>query len=221
MAMPVAEAPNRRARTARADGLPYKSQFEVPVFKVALSPEQAAAAQRAQVKEQAAIAHYQHPASSRILVQTAARGGKEFYFPAARNPGAAIFLTVFLAIWSGAVLLMLKFKAPILFPIVFGLIDVFLIYGFFQSWFGTTRVVVESGGITVAKHIFGLGSTRTIAFGDVEKIATKIGMTSGTTTYQDIKIYCRNGKAITAGGSIKDVREAEWLAAEMAKAAGV
>ena len=207
--------------TAWADELPYKSQFEIPVFKVALTPEQLAVAQQVQAKEQVAIAHYQQPSNSRILVQTAARGGKEFYFPAARNPVAALMLTVFLAIWSVGIWFMLTFKAPILFPIVFGLVELFLLYGFFQSWFGTTRVVVESGGITVAKHVLGLGRTRTIAFNDVEKIITQIGMTNGTTTYQDIKIVCRDGKEITAGSSIKDVREAEWLTAEMAKAAGL
>jgi hypothetical protein len=82
-------------------------------------------------------------------------------------------------------------------------------------------VLVEGGAITVEKRILGIGPTRMVACSDVEKIATKVGMQSGSTVYLDIKIHCRNGKQITAGNAIKDVAEAEWLAAEMAKAAGV
>jgi hypothetical protein len=56
-----------------------------------------------------------------------------------------------------------------------------------------------------------------IPAGDVVEIKTKIGMTSGQTPYQNIKVICRDGREVTAGSTIKDTREAAWLAQEMMK----
>lgn len=205
--------------TARADGSEDKLQFEVPVFKVALTPEHAAAAQRAQAKEQAEIASYRQPANSRILVRPSARGGKEFFFRSARNPGSAAGLTVFLAVWSVVVWFLIKQKAPLVFPIVFGSVDLVLVYCVLQSWFGTRLVVVEPGRIMVTARMLGIGRTHTVESNNIDRIMAKVGMADKTTAYQDIKIVCRDGREITAGTSVRDILEAEWLAAEMAKAA--
>ncbi len=50
--------------------------------------------------------------------------------------------------------------------------------------------------------------------GDIANITTKPGMTSGETVYYDIHVLARAGRDITAAGSSKDKKEADWLAAE-------
>jgi hypothetical protein len=211
----------RLTATGQLDGAKYEAKFEVPVIRAELTAEQEAAAKQLQAREEAVTAGYQPPRDSKILVQTSARGGKEFFFPAARNKGVAVFWTMFLVIWTAALWFMVTHRAPIGFPIVFGFFDVLLVYAVLVSWFGTTRVTVEGGAITVQKRIAGIGRTRTVACAEVEKIAAKVGGQSGSITYQDIKIHLRNGKSMTAGSAIKDFAEAEWIAAGMAKAAGV
>ena len=203
--------------TAKEPGVDYAAQFEVPVFKVAETPEQIAAGEAIRSQEQAAIENYQQPAKSRIHVETSPRGGKEFYFPAMRNPGMAIAIMVFFAVWSVMLWLTIHLKAPIIFPIAWSLFEIIILYMVLRSWSGTTRVVAEADGLTVTKKLLGIGRTRMIPAGDVVEIKTKIGMTSGQTPYQNIKVICRDGREVTAGSTIKDTREAAWLAQEMMK----
>ena len=202
---------------AKEPGVDYAAQFEVPVFKLAETPDQIAAAEAVRSQEQAEIENYQQPAKSRIRVETSLRGGKEFYFPAMRNPGAAFGITVFFAIWSSGLWLIIHFKAPIIFPIVAGLFDALILLGVLYLWSGTTRVVAEADGLTVTNKLLSIGRTRMIPAGDVVEIKIRIGMTSGETPYQNIKVICRNGREVTAGSTIKDAHEAAWLAQEMMK----
>jgi len=203
---------------AQMAGVGYAAQFEVPVFRVEQTPELRAETAKLLAREQAEVAAYVQPPTSRIRVQASLRGGTEFYFPACRNPGSAIFLTVFLSVWSGVIWFMIHQRAPLIFPIVFGFFDVIMILAAAHAWTGTTRVVVSWEGATVTSSVLGIGSSKTVTAQEIADIKPKIGMTSGTTVYYDLKINCRNGKEVSAGSGIKDLLEAEWLAAEMTKA---
>lgn len=210
--------------TADVLGEKYKANFEVPVFNVAQTPQQIAEAEKVRTKEAADLAHYQQPAGSRIRVQTSARGGKEFYFPAHRNPGVAAGLTAFLIPFAVAAWFTTHSHAPVVIQIIFGVVSLLLFYAVLRMWFATTRIEVDRNALTIQNNFFGLGRPRTIPVADIADIKTEIGMsssgTTGTTVYKDIKVVCRNGKERTAVSSIRDVREAEWLATEMGKAIG-
>jgi len=210
----------RLSAKAKLPGIDLSETFAVPVYKVAQAPAQIAAAQRARAVETTELAHYERPATSRIRIRTVA-DGTEFYFPAARNPGAATGLTVFTLIWLGAIFCMVHFKAPVLFAMVFGLFGVILLVIVASLWLGTTRIVAAKTGITVAKRLAGIPRYRAIAIGEIAAITLKQGMTAGTTVYHDIKICLNSKEEITAGSSIHDYEEARWLASEMARCAAV
>ncbi len=55
---------------------------------------------------------------------------------------------------------------------------------------------------------------------DVERIETKVGMTSGNQAYQDLQVVTRAGKKFTVAGSLASKPEADWLIQEMTKALG-
>ena len=57
---------------------------------------------------------------SHVQVNDLAGGGKEFIFPAGRNPGFAAGATAFLVIWSAVIVFLVWKHAPFLFPLVFG-----------------------------------------------------------------------------------------------------
>lgn len=201
---------------AAVPGVDYASRFEVPVFRTDLGevsgPEVEIPAQPALDLED-----YQQPADSRIRV-TSNRRGTEVVFPAARNPIPALFTTVFFVVWSGVVYAMLQFGAPVLFPIIFGLFDVLLLYGVLAHWLGKSTVVADTGILTVDRRILGFGGERRVEGDVISAIEPVIGMQVGSTPYYDIKVTRTEGRPITAGGGIRSKREAAWIAALLSAA---
>ncbi len=203
--------------TAKDAGVDYAAKFDVPIFKVAQTPQQVAAANAILSRERAAIESYQPAANSRIRVQPAAGGGQEFYFPAMRNVGAGLGLMTFFAIWSASFWLLVHLKAPILFPIVWGFFDSLIFGAVLHFLTGTTRVVADASGLTITKRMIRIGRTQVIPAGDVADIKTQIGMTTGQTAYQNITVVRRDGRESVAGSALRDSQEAQWLAEEMMK----
>jgi hypothetical protein len=151
------------------------------------------------------------PKHSKIVVTT--RGtATVIHFPAARNVGAGLGITAFLAIWSGAVWLLLSVHAPIVFPIVFGLFELLLVFIALGVWLTTTDVTVEPGVLTVRSGYLGLGAARTIRAADVRDVTIANGMQSGATVYYDLNVVDASGGKTSAGTMIRDRHEAEWLA---------
>jgi hypothetical protein len=167
------------------------------------------------------ITTYKRPPDAPIRVELSWRGGTEFNFPAARNHGVAVGLTIFLALWSGAIVALLLFKAPIFFPIMLGLFDLIILVVVFDLWFGSACVTVSRDTVTVTRTMRGWQRERVVPVTDIKEFQATIGLEVGTTTYYDIKIVLRSGKRYTIASSIKDIREADWLAAEMARCAGI
>jgi len=215
------DAASRVLWRLEAKGADYSAQFEAPVFRVAQSEAQIAAAEKAFAAKQAAVASYQRPADSPIRVEPSWRGGTDFYFPAARNPGAAIGLAIFMVAWTGAVAAMIMFKAPILLIVVFGFIDLIVLAVVFGLWFSASRVTASRDAVTVTRVAFGWRRERVVPVTDIAGFKLDVGMTAGATTYYDIKLVRRDGKTDTVGSAIKDKLEAEWLAAEMTRCAGI
>jgi len=106
-------------------------------------------------------------------------------------------------------------KAPIFFPVVFGFADLVIFLILINLLFKSSRITADASGLTVATRWLLIRSIKNLSAADVASITTKIGMTSGQNVYYDIHIIARAGRDITAASSIRDKKEAEWLAAEM------
>jgi hypothetical protein len=203
--------------TGEVPGIDYAATFEVPVFRTSASDTPLTDADRAAAALSMVPADYHQPAGSRIQVSTTRRG-TEIYFPPARNIGFAIGITVFTAIWLGAIALMLALHAPVLFPIVFGLFALLLIYFLLDSWLGVTRVTAGDGEVTIAHGWLVPQRERTLRAAEIKGVTTRIASQQGTTPYYDITIETTAGTQVGAGRSVRDKREAEWLAATIATA---
>jgi hypothetical protein len=198
--------------SAEVPGVDYASAFEVPVFRTAESDrprtgEEAAAARA--IAERAA--HFQPGPECRIRV-TRNRRGTEIVFPAGRNRGAAIGLTLFLLLWLGAIMAMVLLGAPLVFPIVFGLFAALLMWAVLDQWLGVARVTAGDGAVRVASGLITAGRERLVPSPEVVEVVTRIGMQAGGTPYYDIVVVRRNGRKVVAGRGIRDKREAEWVA---------
>jgi hypothetical protein len=206
--------------SARVPGVDYDSTFEVPVFRTAASDRPLSDDEERLTHDQLVTADYRQPSDSRIVV-TANKTRTEIWFPAARNPGAAAGTTVFTVIWIAVIWFLIHFKAPLLFPIVFGLFGLLLVYGTLQMWLGVSRVVVEAGTVAVASGYISPGRERTLTTREIGDVITAIGMQAGSTPYYDVVILRKDGKKVIAGRAVRDKREAEWLALTLGTAIGL
>jgi hypothetical protein len=197
--------------SASVPGVDYESTFEVPVFRTPAS-EQPSSTESERV--------YDQPPDSRIVVTTNRRG-TEIMFPGARNPGAATGLTVFAFVWWGTLGVQLYLRAPIIFPIVTALFGLLLMIGVLDLWLKVSRVTAAAGIVTVATGYLEPGRERKLTAAEVADVVAAIGMQSGKTVYYDVVIRRKDGKKTTAGSSVRDKREAEWLAATIKKSLGI
>jgi hypothetical protein len=206
--------------SASVPGVDYASTFDVPVFRTPASEQSPSTDTERLVSDASSLTAYHQPAGSRIAVTTY-RGGTEIVFPAARNPGAATGLTVFTLIWWGALGIQLYLHAPIIFPIVTALFGLLLMIGVLDLWLKVSRVRVSAGTVTVATGYLEPGRERTMTATEVADVVAAIGMQVGKSVYYDVVIRRKDGKKATAGGSVRDKREAEWLAVTIKKSLGI
>jgi Protein of unknown function (DUF3592) len=160
---------------------------------------------------------------SRIKV-TDGPEGREFYFPPARNIGTALLVTLFMVIFNGIAVLAFHLHAPILFPIVFGLFGVLLIFGTVSAWFKSSRVTIDSTNVRATNRWLVFSRTRQFSTGDVSRFTTKIGMQSGSQVFTDIKLIPRGSDDTFAARKEKfqdaSTSDADKVMARFREAAG-
>lgn len=206
---------------ARLPGQDFKATFEVPVFRTPESradfPADAATVAPGQ-KPPAADAVF---AAQRIEVRPFSSGGRSYYLAPARKPGGAAALTLFCAIWTGAVVLMVRGGAPVGFPIVFGLIDLGVLMGAVSAWFGWKRIEATPGGLTVAGGMLGFNRS---SWHPVESLASvKVCETGyvGTRKICGIEVRTSDGRTRRLLGNVGGTLEAEVIAQEIRKDLGL
>ena len=200
-------------------GVDYQTRFEVGVFDTGEAP----------LKTKEAPAKWTfasdrpEPFNSKdrtFIKRPSPLGGVEYFFPAARNKGAAAGLTVFLAIWLGTTWLFFYFGSW-LFTALFGLFAILLAIFSAGLWFETTLIRVEGGELTVRRKTLGFGSTKKLACSEIADVSTSIGMQQSKTMTQtshvwyDVSARPNNGQPFTIVGGIANKREAEWFANEL------
>ena len=173
---------------AKMSGPNFSAVFDVPVFQVAGAVVAEEANEPDPTAElQMPVEEIRRDEKSRIQVNDVS-GGREFYFPPARNLGTAFFTTLFMLVFNGATVFMYRAHAPIGFPIVFGLIGILLIFGTFSLWFKSSRITINSTNVQFTKRWLIFSRTRDFSASDYARFATKTGMQSGSTIFTDIKL---------------------------------
>ena len=98
----------------------------------------------------------------------------------------------YLDIMKGA---MIAYDLPILFPIMFGLFDLFFVLALLDMLFTERRVEVEVGTLTFTKRMFAGGKRRTFRSEEIASIKPSRGMQSGSKLYYRIELKTREGKS--------------------------
>ena len=205
--------------SAEVPGVDYEARFDVPVFRTPASDQPLSEQEEVITRDPLAAVEYQQPADSRIVV-TSNRRGTEILFPAARNPGVAISMTFFLLLWLGSIALQVYFGAPMVFPIVFGIFGLLILIGVLDLWLGVSRVTADAGTLTWATGYLAPARERTLQASEIGDVIATMGMQAGTTVYYDVTVVRKNGKKAKLARSVRDKREAEWLAGTIKQALG-
>lgn len=208
---------------ADVPGVNYLDTFEVPVFHTKGTAAMAGSVDRSNAFREVPEAPAERPAGSKIIVQPTPAGGMMFKFPALRNPGAALGTTGFFVLLTAAVWFLWT-HAPLIFPFFFGMFDVLILFIMLSLWMGSSVVSIEAGNVTVRGGLFSLGPRHVVPCSELAEIHIPIGMQTGGATgtpYYNIQLVTRDGRNFTAGQGLRDKQEAEWLVAEMKKAAGM
>jgi hypothetical protein len=212
---------------AKMRGPDFLATFDVPVFHVA-----EAAVVNADADPTAAlqmpIEEFRRDERSKIKV-TDGPGGREFYFPPARNIGAATLTSLFALIFNVGAGFMFYFHMTIVFSIFSGLIGLIISCFAFSLWFKSSRVTIDSTGVRAAIRYLFFNRTRQFAAIDVARFETTSGMTSGSQAFMDIRLIPQTGRidprfrisdprGVVIASGIASVAEANWIAQEMNRA---
>jgi hypothetical protein len=92
--------------------------------------------------------------------------------------------------------------------------------GVLDLWLEVSRVVAGPEGVSWATGYIVPGREQTIRAADIADVTAVIGMQAGTRVYYDIVVVRKAGKNAKVGRSVRDKREAEWLAETIKKELG-
>lgn len=208
-----------RARMA-VPGVDFSAAFEVPVFRTAESPAPGEAAAvtgdgpvvMALDEAGNAIPDPAAPDPAKtgetlrragVLTVPAPGGGMALVFPMFRQPVAAVGSVVFTAVWGGVVALLLHLGAPVIFPVVFGLFLLLLVWMMLDLCFCSSRVEMNRDGIRARGGLFGLGRERRVAFGDIAGLDTRKTMQAGNTLYYSVILLRHSGGKIHVANRLR------------------
>jgi hypothetical protein len=221
---PEASAPIawRLEVSARNPGVDLSVRFELPVF---MTPESSPDFTLDRTPIQPYLAEIDPRRELReagVRLDETVRG-TAFIFPPARFIGQAVFITIFALVWTGAVAGMLIARAhhngpPLIFPIVFGFFDVFILWGFLDAWFGCGRIDVERGTLRWRKGLFGFGSRGEAGAGKPIELVVVAGSQSGTTRRYNVALAGPAWRHTPIGRELPGKRAAEILMAEVSRA---
>jgi hypothetical protein len=198
--------------SATLRGPDFHAVFEVPVFKL---PEPPQIFDDPTVPYQTSLDEVRKQIHSKIQINDLPDGGREFTFPAARNPGFASGATVVCLIWTGVIALMIWRHGPPLFLLVFSAMDLLMTAFVFDLWFRRSRVAVNPEGLTVQMAWFALKKEQGLPTSEIKSISTDVGATAGHAAYHDLKVHARDGKELLLAKNLNSKPEADWLVRQM------
>jgi hypothetical protein len=198
--------------SAKLRGPDYHASFEVPVFKL---PDPPALAADPTVQYQISLDEIRQQIHSPIHVKELPDGGREFVFPAGRNPGFASGATLVCLVWTCIIAVLVWNRAPLPFLLISSAIDLLMTAFVLDLWFRRSHVVVNSKGVSIQIAWFAFKKEQRFPAAEIKIIAADFGPTVGHAAYHDLKIVTRNGEEYTLAKNLDSKPEADWLARQM------
>jgi hypothetical protein len=198
--------------SAKLRGPDFHAAFDVPVFKVAETP---APADDPTAPYQMSLDEPRQQIHSCNQINDLPGGGREFIFPAARNPGFASGATAVCLVWTGIIVLLLWNRAPFLFVFIFSVIDLLMTAFVLDLWFRRSRVAVNPESVTVQRAWLAFKKEQRLPASEIASVTSEVGATAGHAVYHDLKARARDGRELLLAKNLNSKPEADWLARQM------
>lgn len=214
---PTTDTRNMRDRTfwrlsiyADVPGVDLDTSFQLPLFAVGPPPENREFVSYAEERRSAAASRMLDRRSGVTINEMP--DGEEIKVAAQPTFGGFIASLLFLSIWNGVIYLMWRFHAPVFFPIIFGIFDLFIFLGFLDYLFGRTMIRVNREGVRSRRTIFGIGSTLHVPATDIASIS---GRTDGQNQTAAITLKRADGKTSELARFLRSRSDADTVAARI------
>lgn len=202
---------------AEVEGVDYHETFDVPVFRATPEPLESRVSEEEILAARGGKAVEVKLRPGVVRIGRARGGGTEFYFPPLRNPASAVVCTVFCLLIGGIGVAVAVF-APWFVGVVAGTICgglALLLFGLsMKAWFGSSRVVIGRGTVTVESRVLGIGSTKSVPVAQVAGVSAVNEGQSGQTPMYRIQLD-GGAKPVTVVSTLPDKLEAEEIAARL------
>lgn len=190
---------------AEVPGIDYRATFDVPIFKTEFSdfrPHGAAPAITA-------------PLNPTSFIERHMPEGRELHFSRFRAPSRAIVSLLFTALWLGVIAFLVVAGAPIVIPIVCGLIAIPLLIATLEHFFESHTIRLGPHAVTVTRRLLSKTENE-IPYADIVRAHATTGATlGGARPYYRVDIETTAGKRIQAAKNIQSKREADWIASRI------
>jgi hypothetical protein len=203
----------RLAVTAELAGINYAADFQFPVFATGEQPH---APKEFAVATVSATAWVPSP-ESRIVITPLPEGGDEIRINTRARASESLGLLLFTTIWWGVVVVLIKVRAPLIFPIVFGLFGVIMVLGILDNLLGRSIIRASRTALTVRReYLGGLGTGSTLEVPQIESVSSNLSIaTQAAASAYSVDVTLRNGVHVQAARAIRERQDAEMLAARI------
>jgi hypothetical protein len=204
--------------------------FVLPVFKVGEIPQPVVDLEAIRAARTVELGSYQPGSDFNVRITPLIEGGTEFYFPPVRGAANAVSQTVVFLIMAAILAgvsgpLSNKLNADInhsgdrlVVALYAGwaILTLLLFLWVLRLWFAPERVTIGNGMVSHTSGLF--GKTRRMRVSEIAAIHAVAGM---YTKNSAIRIRGSGWNMLTVGDGIRDRRDAEWLAMQISRAAGI
>jgi hypothetical protein len=203
---------------AAVPGVDFATGFEIPVFKTPASSPQINE-ERLRTEEVATFAPaLALPDNTGVTVVPSAGGGTEFVLKSRASMSSILPAAGLVLIFAGIVALLVYADAPLIFPLVFGLFALLILFVLIFGTFGESRIVVEDGHVSIRNSLFGIVMGKRISCSSITRIGVRGEGRAGKPGYYSVTFTQGDGKSTSPLQFLNQKRDADWLAEEVRKA---
>ena len=205
-------------------GTDLRSSFEVPIFRTSESCETVTERVDARAPEPeptddaeaaASTAPDTSASGSGVRETRLPDGGLELFFPAGRNRGGALAVTLVTLAWLGGIALAARALAGsfLLYALVpFAAVGLLLALLVAASWLQATHLRARRGELAVTRSWLGPGRTRVYRGEEIEAIEPEVSGHAGREARYRLRLVLQNGRKRLAASDIHSKQEALRLA---------
>jgi hypothetical protein len=202
---------------AEVPGVDLDTNFHLPLFAVpGITDVEASEFKTYAESHRVLAADRPIDPAARIGIEALPEGGEQLTIHSHPTIGGFIGSVFFLTIWTAAIVAMVYFKAPIGFPIVFGLFDLLILYSLFDYLFGRSIVRAGREGLRHRRTILGGGSMQNVPAADIASVAASVDNQKNIS----VAVKLKDGRSRDLARFVRSRTDAESIAARLERALG-